>query len=367
MMRIVSCALHDFRNHRQLSMDTDATFVVLTGKNGAGKTNLLEALSLFAQGRGFRGAKPAEQLAYGGVGWSVRADIRTHITTHHLVTGLQPQQSEKRQIIIDGAPANQQQLSDIVDIVWFLPTTSHLFLESSTTQRKYFDRMVGGFDREHSSHIYAYEHYMRERSKLLAMQADSMWIASVEQKMAEYSVVIASSRLEMIAHINAAMSEVSDAFPHATMQLSGDAEQLLQHHSALEAEASLRDMFKAARAHDAKTRRASHGAHKSRFAVTYAAKQMHAEHCSTGEQKALLIALLMAQIYAQTRWNVRQPILLLDEMVAHLDGERRAILCEVLHDAEIQTFVTGTDSADFQALQRYDVRHYVLEEGKVLV
>ncbi len=299
------------------------------------------------------------------LGWSLRAEVKDAVTTHHITTGISPQ-AEKRRVLIDEAPASQQELSDVLDVLWFLPTTSHLFLESGSTQRKYFDRMVYGFDREHAKRIYSYEHYMRERNKLLSMQGDALWVSSLEQKMAEYSVAIASARLDMVAHINEASAQVSDAFPQAQLQLEGDAETLLQERTALQAEAAIREMLALSRTHDAHAKRASHGAHKSQFTVIYAEKNMTAPHCSTGEQKALLIALLLAQIHAQTRWNQRAPILLLDEMVAHLDEQRRAILFDVLHDANIQCFATGTDSAAFHALSRYDTKHYVIENGAIL-
>lgn len=365
--RIRSCHVHDFRNYQELHCDCDASFIVFTGSNGAGKTNILEALSLLSQGKGFRSARPEEQLRIGAQhGWSVQAEIATPITTHYISTGVTTG-AQKRRVLINDAPASQHDMSDIVDILWFLPTTSHLFSENSTAQRKYFDRMVCGFDREHAKRIYSYEHYMRERNKLLMMRADALWMASLEQKMAEYSVAIASARLDMVAHINESSALVSDAFPHARLELIGDAETLLQHHTALHTESAIRDMLEHARVRDAQTKRASHGAHKSRFSVYYTAKNMVAHQCSTGEQKALLMTLLLAQIYAQTRWNQRAPVLLLDEMVAHLDEHRRAVLFEVLSDAQIQCFATGTDRASFHALNAYDTKHYIIQDGRILM
>jgi DNA replication and repair protein RecF len=256
---------------------------------------------------------------------------------------------------------------ELIDILWFLPTMSHLFQESGSAQRKYLDRMVYGFDREHASRIHAYEHYVRERRKLLSLpHTQPAWLESVERSIAEYSVAIAYARTDTITRLTQAMHYLDMLFPHAALNIKGTAEDLLQYGTAaLEVEAQLCDQLAQARIYDRQRGRCSVGAHTSQFKVCFAQNAMPAAQCSTGEQKALLLSLLLAQIYAQHQWNGRMPIILLDEIVAHLDAHRRDVLFSVLRNAEAQTWVTGTDIADFSATLPHAHALFVVENGIV--
>jgi DNA replication and repair protein RecF len=365
--RITRLFLHHFRNHRACDIVTDAPLIILAGANGAGKTNILEAVSLLSPGRGFRSALPSQQRQRDGeTEWVVRAEVTSSNTAVTIATGSTA--TEKRLIKINGEVApRQQDLLEILDVLWFLPTMSHLFQESGSAQRNYLDRMVYGFDREHASRLHAYAHYVRERRKLLsAPSPQTAWLESIERSIAEYSVAIAYARNDTIARLTQAMGQVDAVFPHATLNAKGTAEDVLQYGmAALEVEAHVAELLAAARPQDRQRGRCSVGAHKTQLHVTFAQNAMPAAHCSTGEQKALLLSLLLAQMVAQHQWNGRLPIILLDEIVAHLDAQRRDALFSVLRDAGAQTWVTGTDVADFSATSSSKHALFLVENGQV--
>lgn len=369
---ITHLALHQFRNHSALELHTDAPFVIITGENGVGKTNILEAVSLFSPGRGFRNAAPSIQRSYDAdnTPWAIRATLRNGETEERIATASAPPPlMEKRIIKINGEIiSRQQELLGVAQILWFLPTMSHLFSESSSIQRRFFDRMVYGFEREHSTRLNAYEHYMRERRRLLAQHSTpAAWLSSIERSMAEYSVAIGYSRLQMTTRLNQTCDAMDPVFPRAQVRVLGDAETLLRRGMpALEVEALLCDRLEALRSGDKARGRCGAGAHKSCFEVAFMPDDRPAATCSTGEQKALLLSLLLAQIYAQIAWNGRAPIVLLDEVVAHLDANRRDALFAVLRKTGAQCWTTGTDVADFSAIAPHEAQ-YVKLEAKQLV
>ena len=370
VLRITHLTLHHFRNHKALDIATDAPFVVFAGANGAGKTNILEALSLLSPGRGFRNAAPSEQRSHTSpeIEWVVRAEIADADRADTVATGSAPPPArEKRLIKINGEIAPRQQaLLEVVHLLWFLPTMSHLFSESGSAQRQYLDRMVYGFEREHASRLHAYAHYMRERKRLLSQSyVQNAWLDSIERSMAEYSVAIAYSRLQTAGRLTQALGSIEPVFPRAALGVEGDAETLLtQGMPALEVETMIASRLEAQRGADRQRGRASVGAHRARFEVTFLPKHMPAGQCSTGEQKALLLSLLLAQIHAQITWSGRPPIVLLDEVVAHLDAARRDALFSVLYASGAQCWTTGTDVADFSGITN-DALVFTIEAGEI--
>lgn len=370
---IDSLSLHYFRNYRQAKLSCDSPFVVLTGPNGAGKTNILEAISMLSPGRGFRHAPPSEQVNPESEQseWVVRATVRQASQLYELATA-SPARGEgsRRRVTIEGEPvARQKELLDYLLLIWFLPSMSHLFQEGMSARRKYLDRIVYGFDGDHASRIHAYEHYMRERKRVLAMPSpDPGWLRNLEQTMAQYSVAIGSARLMAIEQLNEAMALIDPVFPQAVLTLRGNGEDLLGRDqvAALMAEDMLCQRLEAAREQDRQSGRCGTGAHKTRLEVTFLPKAIPAEQCSTGEQKALMLSLLLAQLYAHTRRARQQPVILLDEMVAHLDEQRRQALFSVISQADVQLFATGTHREDFAALKRHDSRFFHIEGGDVV-
>jgi len=348
---VSSLMLSNFRNYGLLEMNMSEQSVILVGANGAGKTNILEAVSLLTPGRGLRSAKLDElrHAAHRENGWAVAAEVMAGGEEHQLGTGVIT--GEKRSIRIDGEDKkNQHALGLYCSAVWLTPQMCHMFGEGRGVRRRFFDRLVYNFDMDHASRIYSYEHTSRERLKLLTMRKpDSAWLKVLEEKLAAQSVAIAVARLQLLEQLNYACAELKDgAFPVAEVRLAGDAEALLASGlQAVDAEASLTQQLMENRGEDARRGRSTIGAHRTEMQVYFVEKGVEAALCSTGEQKALLLSVLMAHVKARAYWQGRMPLLLLDEVVAHLDVNRRAALFEMLKDMQIQCWMTGTDAADF--------------------
>lgn len=364
---LASLQLHQFRNYAQMRVEVAPSCVVLTGANGAGKTNILEAISLLTPGRGLRNAT-MQEVANGGRGgaWAVSALVRSGDDEVQLGTGVQAdaqaEGAEKRIIKIDGeVKKNQHVLTMYFSCVWVTPAMGTMFSEGAGVRRRFLDRLVYSFDADHAQRVHAYEHTMRQRNKLLQEpSADKTWLDVLERKMAGYSTAIGAARLATVQYLHHAMEEASGVFPHAAMRVVGDAETLLQQgESALQVENALAAALGAARRGDARSGRSGHGAHKTELQVVFSEKNCEAALCSTGEQKALLMAMVMAHARARATWHGAAPVLLLDEVVAHLDAARRKALFDELHYLGAQAWMTGTDAADFSAaagmVQTFDV------------
>lgn len=356
-----------FRCYDQAELRLDAAPVVLTGPNGAGKTNLLEAISFLSPGRGLRGARLSEidrrtPGADGGAPWAVAATVMTPDGPRDLGSGRDPMQSgdavngaarERRLVRVDGAAARgQQALAEVLSVVWLTPQMDGLFREGASGRRRFLDRLVYGFDPEHSARCNAYEHALRERARLLKSgQGDAAWLASLEESMATRGVAIAAARLAMVERLQHACDEAEGPFPKADLGLDGAVEDWLRRGPALDAEDRLRDGLAARRRQDAESGGAGLGPHRSDLTATHRAKGVAAELCSTGEQKALLIAILLAHARLLTLERGAAPLLLLDEVAAHLDAARRAALYQEILGLGAQAWLTGTDAADFDGLQ----------------
>ena len=359
-------SLSRFRSYAAATLEADGRPVVLTGENGAGKTNLLEAVSFLAPGRGLRRARlsevlrhdPAETAAKGsGTGaWAVAAEAVTSDGPRDLGTGLDPEAAragrDRRVIKVDGEfVRGQASLGEILGLVWLTPQMDGLFRESAGTRRRFLDRLVFSFDPAHAGRTSAYEHALRERARLLKRgRADAAWLDALEATMAEKAVAIAVSRLALTAELNAECDAAQGPFPRPVLALDGEVEGWLRNRPALAAEDALRDRLTASRARDAESGGAAAGPHRSDLLVRHRAKDQAAALCSTGEQKALLIAMVLAHARLVARDRGAAPLLLLDEVVAHLDVARRVALFEALLDLRAQTWMTGTDVPLFEAL-----------------
>jgi DNA replication and repair protein RecF len=377
---ITHLSLQNFRNYRMLSVEVPVRPVVLVGHNGAGKTNILEAISLLAPGRGLRGAKlrvmdysvisrqsPVANEANLESGdrrpvtspWVVSAQVQTRNRMMQIGTGRDGEASiEKRIIKVDGEKIRAQSaLTKHICVQWLTPSMDQVFIEGNTARRKLLDRLVYGFDPEHAARVAAYELAMRERNKLLSdrgQYADSSWLNVIERNMAEHAVAMTLARLETINRISDVMREEITGFPIARLSLHGIVEQWLSEGiSALEAEEKLADRLTINRVHDMRSGRCSEGVHRSYFQVIHSEKSMEAELCSTGEQKAMLLSLVMASALARRQWCGLPPILLFDEIIAHLDVDKRRRLFDLISTAGIQAWMTGTDAADFQGLDGF--------------
>lgn len=355
--------LTNFRNHARMEVVPQDGPVVLIGDNGAGKTNILEALSLLVPGRGLRGASFAEMgNKSAGEGWTVFAEIggeEPGTIGMSFQTGHEDGQSEKRLIKINGTPArNQQELSYYISAVWLTPEMCHMFSEGSGARRRFLDRLVYSFDAEHAGRIAAYEHCARERNRLLAMpRSEPEWLTAIEKKMSEYSVAIAAARLMTLERLQHAVAEARTSFPKPRLSVEGEAEYMLRDGmTAIAIEEWLEEKLARLRVEDRQTGRSSAGAHRTSLRVFHPDTGAEAEHCSTGQQKALLTSIILAHARARKAWQGSAPLLLLDEAVAHLDQRRRGELFDEIRHLSAQAWLTGTDAADFADLEHFSIR-----------
>lgn len=357
-LHIKALRLQHFRNHTALSLQSDARYLLITGANGSGKTNILEAVSLLAGGRGLRRASAlhmAQQTSQPQVEWLVSARLQRGELEHQLGIGWQQHpEGDKRQVRIDGTPAKSKDgLLAYVSLNWLTPQMHSLFLEGGSARRKLLDRYVYSFDHAHASRMHQYEQLVRERNRLLSLpRAEAAWFHALEQQMAALSVAIILARRQLLQRLQAASVALPEIFIRPTFMLHGQVEQLLDAHpSALDAEQALQAAYHATRGADVAVGRTQFGAHRSEFYVYFPHGQ-EAAQCSTGEQKALLLSLVLAHAHALQRWSGIAPILLLDEGGVHLDAQRRAAFFSELIQLGSQCWFTDTDAtafADFPA------------------
>ncbi|OIR09089.1 DNA replication and repair protein RecF [mine drainage metagenome] len=343
--------LSDFRCYAFLRMETDGRPVVLTGANGAGKTNILEALSFLAPGRGLRRAKLSDIARHGsgdGTPWAVAAQLTQAGDPLEIGTGREAG-SERRLVRIDGRAARSQaMLGQVLSVLWLTPAMDRLFLEGATGRRRFLDRLVLAFDPEHAARASAYERAMRDRSRLLREgRFDPSWLTVLEEGMARHGAAMAQARLETVERLNAACRQGIGPFPAAVLSVTGWAEQTLAGLDEAEAAAAMQAMLAGARRRDAEAGAALDGPHRSDLQVRHGAKNLPAEQCSTGEQKAVLVAIILGQARARAALRGAAPILLLDEVAAHLDQTRRAALFDELCALPAQSWLTGTDQSLF--------------------
>jgi DNA replication and repair protein RecF len=355
-LAVTRMRLTDFRSYRRGEYDGDTRPVVLTGPNGAGKTNLLEAVSFLAPGRGLRQARlsDVDRRSDGVAGWAVAATVTGDGGPVDIGTGRE-QDQQRRSVRVNGAPASGQgALSDYVSVVWLTPQMDRLFLDGASARRRFLDRLVFGFDTAHAGRVSAYEHAMRERLRLLKTgRFDDAWLSALEGTMAERGVAIAAARRDMAHRLSRACAHGTGPFPRAGIAAVGEVESWLDDGPALAAEDRLRDGLSRTRRADAESGRTATGPHRSDFSVWHLEKDMPADQCSTGEQKALLIAVVLADARLQAAERGAAPLLLLDEVAAHLDAEKRHTLFVEILTLGAQAWLTGTDRATFAELEQH--------------
>jgi DNA replication and repair protein RecF len=350
-------ALTNFRSYRAASLAVDRALVVLTGENGAGKTNLIEAISLLAPGRGLRRAT-LEEIAFSeGIGsWAVSAEIEGMLGLATLGTGIEPagadgdDRASTRQCRIDREPVGSAAaFADHLRVIWLIPAMDQLFNGPASERRRFLDRLVLAVDAGHSGRVSALERSLRSRNRLLEEpRPDSHWLDAIEHETAELAVAVAALRAETVRRLQGALAARQDeAFPSAEIALDGWMERLLPDHPAAEIEDRYRAVLKDGRARDAAAGRTLDGPHLTDLSVFFAAKGIPAADASTGEQKALLIGLVLAHAALITGMTGFAPVLLLDEVVAHLDPSRRRSLYDALEALGAQVFMTGADPATF--------------------
>ncbi|MFN4309252.1 MAG: DNA replication/repair protein RecF [Ferrovibrio sp.] len=358
---VLSLSLRDFRNYAELHLRLSGQPVVLTGPNGAGKTNILEALSFFSPGRGLRRARLSEVSRVSGQPprrcWAAHAELASAIGPVEIGTGLadaagDEEMAERRVVRINGEPAaSANGLAEYLDVVWLTPQMDRLFVEGLSTRRRFMDRLVYGLDGGHARQVAAFERAMRERNRLLKVGgADPAWLAALESQMAEHGVAVAAARREALGRIEAGMALATGPFPRARLAACGLIEGWLADMPALAAEEKYRAKLAERRGIDREAGAATEGPHRSDMAVWHEEKDQPAAQCSTGEQKALLIAITLANARLIRARRQIAPLMLLDEISAHLDARRRTALYEELLALGGQVWLTGTDDDLFAGL-----------------
>jgi DNA replication and repair protein RecF len=360
---VVRVSLSNFRCYGDLRLEPGREPVVLTGPNGAGKTNLLEALSFLAPGRGLRRAKLGEVDRRAGAlstgPWAVATVVETPAGPVEIGTGREGRlaedsgRTEKRIVKIDGnVQRGQVALGAQLAVIWMIPEMDRLFDDGPSPRRRFLDRLVVVFDPEHAGRIAAYEHALSERARLLAEKSgDAAWLDALEDTMARHGIAVAAARGHTAQRLHRAAAQGIGPFPSARIAVTGEVDRWLAEMPALAAEDRLRDRLAASRGADAETGGASAGPHRSDLDVRFAAKDMPARQCSTGEQKALLISMLLAQARELKAERGAPPLLLLDEVVAHLDAARRGALFDEIAALQAQAWLTGTDDELFTGLR----------------
>ncbi len=355
-LRVTRLIARDFRNHADLELTPEARFVALVGENGAGKTNLLEALSLFVPGRGLRRAEFAAMARSGGPGgFAVSLTLDRDGAEHRLGTGLEPPGPDgraSRLCRIDGATAaSPVAFSEFLRAVWLTPDLDGLFRGAAGDRRRFLDRLVLAVDAAHGARVSALERALRSRNRLLEERPDDdRWLDAVEREVAELGVAVALARRETAERLDRLIAQSRDdaqPFPWASVRLEGDLDDLVAVWPAIEAEDRFRQALRHGRARDRASGRTLSGPQTSDLVVRHGPKDVPAGTASTGEQKALLIGLVLAHARLVRAMSGIAPAILLDEVAAHLDPRRRLGLFEALDALSGQVWMTGTDPEAF--------------------
>ena len=343
-LHLTRLTLSHFRSHRDASVEVDARPVALYGPNGAGKTNLIEAVSLFSPGRGMRRASAQEMVRRPeALGWKIEGLLQTGDALHEI--SFRSEAGAARQVQIDGKAAPQVALGRMARVLWLIPAMDRLWIEGPEGRRRFLDRMTLSFFPDHAELTLGYEKAMRERNRLLRDQVrDGFWYAALEGQMAEAGAALQANRRAALARLAEAQAGAETSFPAAELELFDAGT------PTPEETAALRAALEASRPRDLAAGRTLVGPHRADLRGTFAAKGVPAEECSTGEQKALLISLILANARALAQETGAAPILLLDEVAAHLDAGRRAALYDEICALGAQAWMTGTGPELFAEL-----------------
>jgi DNA replication and repair protein RecF len=341
-------SLTSYRNFEHFSLKTHAKPVIILGQNGVGKTNILESISLLFPGKGLKNTKFDDICPKDGEYtehfWKIEANLTSPFGKINLSSFYnKDQDGSKRSVFFNGSKITNAELARVNSVIWLTPQMDYIFIGPSADRRKFFDRMVYTFDPEHSARINKYEYYVRERAILLQTTKNPQWLSLLEEKIAETSVAIAFARLQTLHALQESIVAFESEFPKAQLSLDGDLESIAENFTALELENLVKEKLHSNREIDAQSKRTNFGAHRTDLVAFHPLTQKPANICSTGEQKALLISIILAEIYAKSKWTSNLPIVLLDEVTVHLDLIRRKFLIEHLVSTNAQFWITANN------------------------
>ncbi len=368
-------SLTNFRCYNSLIINPKKGLIVLTGANGAGKTNLLEALSLLNPGRGLRQAQLSEMANESTIykyeslnnspHWAVGAEFCTQNGALSIGVGWKKSSNDNRTIRINGSTiSSQAMLTQYISMVWLTPAMDRLFLESPAGRRQFLDRLVFAFDPEHAGRLQAYDRARRQRSRLLRENyANASWLDALEQNMTEQAIAIAAARVDLVEQLNISIQNQGGTFPQPIVATRGLIEDWVKKLPALQVEENYASLLTKSRSNDRETG-SCEGIHRSDLLAQLCENGPFAEKSSTGEQKAILISLILAHSRLLSSRNGQAPLLLLDEITAHLDASRREALFETLIDIGAQTWMTGTDVSNFSAIKQC-AEFYTISNGSI--
>ncbi len=355
MLALRTLRLSHFRSYRALDLALEPKPIVLFGANGAGKTNLLEAVSMLSPGRGMRRAKPGDMARTPeALGWKIWADLDSLGQQHHIVTGAE---GGSRTVQIDEKPAPQLALGKIARVVWLVPVMDRLWVEGASERRGFLDRLTMSFEPRHGEAVIGYEKAMRERNRLLKDRvSEASWYSALEAQMAKFGAVIEANRAAAVVRLREAQEGAATSFPRADLEIETGVATKEDDLSLAFAEDRIRDM---------EAGRTLTGPHRADLRAVYAAKDMEARLCSTGEQKALLVSLILANARALAEDFGAPPVLLLDEVAAHLDSDRRAALYDEICELGAQAWMSGTGAELFEDMGDRAMRFEISEQAGV--
>ena len=359
--KINKLKLYNFRNYESCNIDAGRGIVALYGQNGVGKTNILEAISLLVPGRGIRNAKLTDLQKFSEINvqntdstmpWSVFSSLDTIDGQTSIGTSIERNStnSDKRIVKINGDYVkNQSDLIDYLSIFWLLPSQDQIFASGITSRREFLDNICVQFFKGYGTQQSEYENLKKQRRMILYKTSyDQDWLSTIEKQMSEKAISIASYRLQLVELLNKTANSIDKfGFPEVEVDVSGDVENLLKQEKASDVENKFSEMLEKNRHTDAESGRTSKGIHKSDFRVKHLQKNISAEFCSQGEQKACLLSIILYSALAKKNYSKITPILLLDEVTAHLDQEKRKYLFDLLNSINCQTWLTGTEKDHF--------------------
>ena len=358
--QIKSLKLINFRSHSDFSLSLSGKPLAIIGDNGAGKTNILEAISLLSPGRGMRNSKFSEMVKDdNSMPWGVNFNILSNGKNYEVSSGLRDNQKGRDIKINSKKVSGSSALPEIILLSWLTPSMDQIFNETPSYRRRFIDRLCAVYEKNHTKNIKIYEKLMAERnSSFKSKVLDNVWLDALENQMSDVSIAIAETRLTFISDLNKVLeTNLDPVWPKAHLEIYGFVENLVSSWNSGKAKEMLCNEFKNNRERDFFSKRTNEGVHRSDLLVNEKNKKIEAKKCSTGEQKSLLMGIILSHLELVSSFKSRYPVLLLDEVLAHFDKIRRKSFFKQIQEIGSQIIMTGTDISVFEELGDLEIYH----------